>query len=175
MNETNKPNAPLASGKPPFRWGRALLFVSLALNLAVLGVVGGAALGRFGPQRPEIAARDVGFGLFTEALDEQDRKALRRAYGQAKPDIRDDRRQMREDLQRVLELLRQEPFDAAALRANLEAGAARMAERQALGQTIILDHLEKMPAAERAAFADRLENSLKRRDRKERKPEPPRQ
>jgi uncharacterized membrane protein len=151
-----------------------LLFVSLALNLIVLGIVGGAAMGRFGPQRSDIIARDVGFGLFTEALSDQDRKALRQAYGQARPDIRADRQAMREDLARVLELLRQDPFDAVALRASLQAGAARMAERQALGQTIILNHLAQMPAAERADFADRLEHSLKRRDRRERKPESPR-
>lgn len=167
----NKPQSPLPPASPRFRWGRVLLFVSLALNLVILGIVGGAVLGRFGPHRAELAARDVGFGLFTEAFSEQDRKDLRRAYGQAKPDIRADRRQMRADLQNVLELLRQDPFDVAALRTNLQAGAVRMAERQALGQTIMLDHLAKMSVAERAAFADRLENSLKRRVRKERKSE----
>ncbi len=172
MNETNKSSTP---GKPPFRWGRALLFVSLTLNLVVFGIVGGAALGRLGHQRPEIAARDVGFGLFNEALSEQDRKDLRRAYVQAKPDIRADRREMRENLVQVLALLRQDPFDAAALRSALEAGARRMEERQALGQNVILEHLKTMTVAERVAFADRLENSLKRRDRKDRKPEPPRQ
>lgn len=169
MSDANPklPHAP----KPPFRWGRVVLFVSLALNLAVAGVVGGAVLGRFGPDRHDIAARDVGFGLFTEALSKDDRKALRRAYGQANPDIRADRQKMRDDLQSVLVMLRADPFDVEALRQALEAGAARITERQAQGQTIVLDHLAKLSQPERAEIADRLEESLKRRGRG---PKPPR-
>jgi uncharacterized membrane protein len=170
MNDINKSPAPLQSGKPDFRWGRVLLFVSLALNFAVLGIIGGAVMGRFGPDRGNIAAREVGFGFFTEALSDQDRKDLRRAYGQVRPDIRADRRQMREDLQRVVDLLRATPFDAEALRSSLDAGVSRIRERQELGQTIILDHLSKMTAEERVAFADRLENSLKRQPRGDLRP-----
>ncbi|SEN27558.1 Heavy-metal resistance [Pseudorhodobacter antarcticus] len=154
--------------KPPFRWGRLVLFVSLALNLAVLGVVGGAALGRFGgPERAEFAARDIGFGLFAEALEEEDRRALRRGYVGAKPDIRAERRQMRDDLGQLLTGLRTDPFDAAAFRATLQVGMARGAQRQELGQTLLLDRLNGMSAAQRAGLADRLEKSLRRRgDRK---------
>lgn len=149
--------------KPPFRWARAVLFVSLALNLAVAGVVGGAALGRFGPDRHDFAARDVGFGLFSEALSKEDRKALRRAYGQANPDIRGERQKMRDDLQTVLTVLRADPFEVDTLRQALETGAARINQRHERGQSIVLDHLAKMTMPERAAVADRLEASLKRR------------
>ena len=156
--------------KPPFRWGRVVLFVSLALNLAVAGMIGGAVLGRFDHKRAEYAARDISFGLFSEALSEGDRKALRRAYGEAKKDIRADRNDMREDLQAVLTALRAQPFDAAGLRATLDRGTARAAERQVLGQTLLLTHLETLSAAERTALADRLEQSLKRRAKRDRKP-----
>lgn len=149
--------------KPPFRWGRVVLFVSLALNLAVVGIVGGAVLGRFGPDRHDIAARDVGFGLFNDALSQDDRKALRGAYMQARPNIRAERQKMRDDLQTILAALRADPFDVDVLRQALDTGAARMAARQAQGQTVVLDYLEKMSNAERAELADRLEKSLKRR------------
>ena len=165
MNDAKTPPA-----KPPFAWGRVVLFVSLALNLAVIGIIGGAVLGRFGPGHGGLSARDVGFGLFNEALTEQDRKDLRRAYVKAKPNLRAERRQMREDLQGILTLLRASPFDPAALKTTLDLGVARLAERQSLGQTILLDHLAKMSPEDRAAFAERLETSLKRRDRGERPP-----
>jgi uncharacterized membrane protein len=168
MNDRNT-----ASPKPPFRWGRAVLFVSLALNLAVLGVVGGAVLERFGHEREGFAAREVGFGLFSEALEEKDRKDLRRAYLAARPDGRADRKRMRQDFQTILSALRAEPFDGEALRAALTAGATRIAERQAVGQSVMLDYLAKMPAAERAAFADRLEARLKRHPRGSKPPHKP--
>jgi uncharacterized membrane protein len=147
--------------KPPFRWGRLVLFVSLALNLLVLG----AALGRFGHERGEFVARDIGFGLFSDVLHEEDRRALRRAYKAANPDMRADRRQMRDDLQTLMLALRAEPFAPEALRAALESGAARAAQRQVLGQGLILDRVGAMTPAERAGLADRLERSLKRRSK----------
>jgi len=156
--------------KPPFRWGRVVLFVSLALNLAVAGVVAGAMLGRFGPDRHDLAARDVGLGLFSDALSQDDRKALRRAYVEANPDFRGDRQKMRDNLQTVLTALRAEPFQADVLRQALESGAARIMQRQQNGQTIMLEYLTSMSPAARAEVADRLEKSLKRRGRG---PKPP--
>ncbi len=166
---TNDPSLRPPS-KPPFRWGRVVLFVSLALNLAVAGVVGGAILGRFGPDRHEITARDISFGLFSEALSPEDRKALRRAYVQANPNRGADRQKMRDDLQTVLTALRADPFEVNILRQALEAGAVRIMERQERGQTIVLDHLAKMTPAARAEVADRLEETLKRRARAPRRP-----
>ncbi len=163
----------LTPQKPPFRWGRLVLFVSLALNLAVVGVVGGAALGRKGHDRPEYVARDVSFGMFNEAFSEEDRKGLRRAYTQANPNLRAEREQMRSDLRRVLTALRADPFDAAVLRNALEAGAARIEARQTQGQALVLEHLATMSLEERAEVADRLENALTRRSRGSKPPPPP--
>lgn len=163
---------PLTPQKPPLRWGRLVLFVSLALNLAVVGVVGGSMLGRKGHDRKDFVARDVGFGLFNEAFTEDDRKELRRAYSKANPNIRAERDQMRNDLQTILTALRAEPFDVAVLRAALDAGAARIEVRQAQGQALVLDHLTMMSEDERAEVANRLENALTRRPRGP-KPPPP--
>lgn len=158
--------------KTPFRWGRVVLFVSLALNLAVAGIVGGAVLGRFGPDRHAISARDVGFGLFSEALSQEERKALRRAYIQARPDIRAERQKMRDNLQTILTALRADPFDVDVLRQALDTGAARIAARQTHGQAVVIDYLQKMSNAERATLADRLEASLKRRAHSTKPPRP---
>ena len=58
------------------RW-RAAFYASLAVNLLVLGVVGGAILK--GPP-PRMQGGDPGLGAYAEALDEADRKALRQAF-----------------------------------------------------------------------------------------------
>lgn len=152
---------------PPKRegtgWRKWLLVGSLTLNLAVLGVVGGAMLrGHSDGPRP-MAVRDLGFGPFAEALSDEDRRALRKAFVQRAPDLRVARRAMREDMAAVLQALRAEPFAADALQAALRRGSSRAAERQDLGQALIFDHVAAMTPDARRAFAERLEKSLTRK------------
>ncbi|QCO56363.1 periplasmic heavy metal sensor [Pseudorhodobacter turbinis] len=169
MTDNHAPTPP----KPPFRWGRLVLFTSLALNLAVAGVIGGAALGGFGHKRAEFVARDIGFGIFGEALTKEDRTAIRRSYGKVKKDVLRDRQQMRDDLHAMLAALRADPFELEVLKQALDAGAARIAERQALGQTLLLERISNMSEAERTALADRLEEAVKRKPKRDRpRPEP---
>lgn len=158
---------------PPARagsgWLRAALIASLAVNLGIIGMVGGAMFRNGGPPHGESMVRDVGFGAFTDALSKEDRATLRRAFIADAPEFRDGRRDMRADFKDLLVQLRAEPFDAGQLRAVLDRQSARNAERLALGQTLIFDLLVAMPPASRQAFADRLEQSLskgpKRRDK----------
>lgn len=159
------PNNAQTGAKPPRRWWKAVMVVSLGLNLLVFGLVGGAILRGGPPGHPELV-RDLGFGPFTEALAPEDRLALRRAFAAQTPDFRDMRATMRDEMQTIVTLMRAEPFDAAALRAAMAAGVARMGERVALGQRLLADHLATMPPEARRAFADRLERSVLRgRDR----------
>ncbi len=121
----------------PTRSGRGLrwaLGISLALNLAVVGMVAGAML-RDGSGMRGAMVRDLGFGPFTEALSREDRRALRQALFERAPEIRQARQQRQEDLQALVAILRAEPFDAAAL-------AAAMAEQEAqgVGFTNFCDH-----------------------------------
>lgn len=148
---------------PPLPSRRGLkiaLAVSLALNLAVVGVVTGAAL-RGGPMRDQMV-RDIGFGPFAEALTEGDRKALRRSFFDRSPGLRDLRATMQADMAGVLAALRAQPFDAAALRAALAAQAERLTGQMRLGQDLLAERIDAMTEAERLAFADRLEASMRR-------------
>ncbi|TXI05513.1 MAG: periplasmic heavy metal sensor [Pseudorhodobacter sp.] len=139
---------------------RIALALSVALNLAVLGLVAGAIL-RDGPGMRAAMVRDLGFGPYTEALSPEDRKALRRALFEKAPDIRENRRKMREDTQALLALLRNDPFDADAFHARMEAQHERMEDQLRLGQDLLQDFITAMPAPERRAFADRLEAGLR--------------
>lgn len=152
-------NPPLTPSKPG-KGLRIALAISLALNLAVLGLVAGAIL-RDGPGMRAAMVRDLGFGPYTEALSPADRKALRRALFEKAPDIRDNRRMMRDDAEALIGLLRADPFDAVAFQARMEAQHGRMAKQLRLGQDLLQDFVITMPDADRRAFADRLEKGLR--------------
>ena len=139
---------------------RIALALSVAVNLLIVGLVAGAVLREGGPRGRMMG--DLEFGPFTEALTREDRAALRQAFVQRMPDMRDMRRQMRADFAGLLAALRAEPFDAAALRAVMAGQSARMAERLAVGQDLLLERLEAMTPQARGAFADRLEERLRR-------------
>lgn len=143
---------------------RIALAVSVALNLAVLGVVGGAWLTHGGP-RGGSGPRDLGFGPFNEALTPQDRADLRYRFIQKRPGYVTERRAMRGDLQTIVTALRADPFDPAALDAAMQAQADRLESRIATGQTLLRDFLVDLTPEARRAFADRLEANLTRRSK----------
>lgn len=145
---------------PSRRGLKIALAVSLALNLAVAGLVAGAAL-RSGPMRDQMV-RDIGFGPFAESLSESDRKALRRAFFDRNPGLRDLRATMQQDMAGVLAALRARPFDPVVLRAVLTAQAERLSGQMTLGQDLLAERIDAMTEAERLAFADRLEASMRR-------------
>lgn len=139
---------------------RIALGVSVALNLMIVGLVAGAVL-RDGDPRARVV-RDLDFGPFTEALSPRDRDTLRREFVERAPELREVRREMRADLERVLSVLRSEPFDAVAFASVMENQKGRMARRIDLGQDLLMERLSAMTPIERAEFADRLERRLRR-------------
>jgi uncharacterized membrane protein len=162
------PSAPQPAAEPPKPagtpgWIKALLVVSLALNLAVAGLVAGVFLRMGGGSPHGLAVRDLGFGPFSEALDDADRAALRLHFAERAPDLRDLRQSLRRDGAEVLAALRAEPFDAARLTEVLKRQGERIAERLDLGQELLAERIAAMSPEARLAFADRLERSLTRR------------
>lgn len=143
-------------------WLKAVLFASLAVNLAVAGLVIGAALrfGSFDARHPP--KLDMVVGPYTHALSDRDKraigKALREEYRAAHP----SRAQIRAEFISVLQALRSTPYDGAKVEAILTRQMQAGIERQELGQNMLIERLANMTDAERAAFADRLEEGLKR-------------
>ena len=161
---TASPDPSKSRGLP---WGRIVLFASLALNLLVVGLVAGAMLrhDRFDSHPP---LRDLGYGPFGEALSPTDRRALARGLIGHAGDLQANRDDIRRQFAEMLAVLRARPFDAKALAALVQNQQIKLKERQAIGQTLLLDRIEAMSDEERAAFADRLEQNLRRaaRDRR---------
>jgi uncharacterized membrane protein len=152
-----KTNAPV----PPTtaRGVKIALALSVALNLAVAGLAAGAWL-RDGPGRG--MPRDMSFGPFSEALDDADRRSIRRVLLERVGEFREQRQAAKAEFEALLVALRAEPFDPAAMRAALAAIEARNSERLELGRTLIETRLIEMSPEARKAFADRLEKGLRR-------------
>lgn len=175
--ETGPDVAPPSGTRPPrARMGlglRILLFTSLALNLAVAGVIAGF-LSR-APFRPPPPRPDRVGGALTSALSEEDRRAIGRSIFQEMRKTEDEHWQRAVEYRNVLTALRAEPFDAAVLETSLARQGEEAMRMQMAGQEAFLDRIKQMSPQERKAFADRFEQALKREEDRARKDHAPRE
>ncbi len=145
---------------PTRRWIKVLLFVSLAVNVAVAGLALGAVLRQDDARDHRMSRMDRLGAPYTVALSREDRRAIwqdmRAMQGNGQP----DRSQIHADYDAVVMALRSEPFNFDNLQAiitrQFDAGIAR----QQAGNTLLLARIETMDAAERASYADRLASAL---------------
>ena len=141
--------------KPKRLW-RIVLVISLALNLCVVGLIGGALVsGRLGDGPPR--SFDLGLGPMSRALAPEERRDIGRS-------LRQDRVLRNVDLRgrvdRIVATLKQDPFDEAALRMLLDEQAARLSEVQGKAQDAFITVLSEMTPERRAIFADQLREEL---------------
>ena len=162
---------PTQSPPKPRRRGRWRLIVSLALNLVLIGaLVGGLArMSRMPPQQAMQPGSSL--VLLWRAMPEDERRALR-GGGESRSEDRATRRaawrgDMVDEVAALGALLRAEPFDRNALEARLTEARARQAERGEVALTRMLDRIEAMNAAERAAMVERLERRTLRRSERQ--------
>ncbi len=146
----------------PKRGLKIALAVSVALNLAVAGLIGGMALHGGPGGRGDVMVRDFGFGPFEDALQPQDRAALRETVRARMGDIRAARQQMQRDGLAILAALRAEPFDPAALTTALETQSQNISNRLTFGSDVMRDFVLGLTPDARSAFADRLEQHMGR-------------
>ena len=121
------------------------LAVSVALNLAVAGLVSGFVWHGGPAGHGDMMVRDIGFGPFDEALLPEDRDALRKAIRARFGDIRAARRQTMEDAQAILAAMKAEPFDATTLSAALDLQAEHLGDRLEFGSAIRERVIERTP------------------------------
>ena len=145
---------------PRRRWRTVLLVLSLALNLAFVGLFVGLALrgpaggGGFGVPVD-------GFRSVVRAMDDEHRGRVWRQIRERGPALRETRREMRSLRTDFLALLRSEDFSAEALEALFQRQSAVL---QGLGQdaqAILIGEVTAMTPEERRAMADRLEQELR--------------
>lgn len=142
----------------PSRLWRSVLVLSLALNLAVVGVVVGAAVsGRWGDGPPR--SFDLGLGPIARALEPQERRAIGRKLRENRS-MRDF--DLRDRVNRVVTTLQADPFEPDALRALLAEQSARIASVQAMAQDGLVEQITAMTPQRRRAFADQLLEEMSR-------------
>ncbi len=162
MTQTQDQIAPadMSANRQSPLWMRVLLVASLALNLLVVGTVAGVWMKR--PDDRRAMARDAASALYLGALDPADRRALLSDIRSAAPPLRDRRQEMRAEVAATLAALRAEPFDADALAERIATQRGRGAERAKMGDRLLVERLARMTPAERRAYADRLEEIVRR-------------
>lgn len=162
QNETPDPR----TGMRP--WLKAVLAVSLMLNLAVVGLILGARFGdhdkdhRRGPPRVERSAVDPALGPFARSLpDEARRRAMDELRAQT-GDLNMNRAAIAGQLRDMIGLLKADDFDAEAFSALMDTQRAVFDKRAQIGREVVLREIEAMSPEERAAVAERLERGFRR-------------
>lgn len=150
-------------GKSGRGW-RVVLIVSLALNLAVLGVIGGWILrhgiGPHGAHGPHAARLAQMGGPLTHALDSEGRRAVAVQLRAERGARSAHRAALRESFEALLADLRAQPFDPHRVETRLAAQRAQVAGRLEAGHAALVVHLSELSDTARAAYADRLEENL---------------
>ena len=141
---------------------RIALFVSLAVNLIVVGIVLGARVGGH-PMRPGMR-QDAVFGPLTDGFSREDRRALRERFEAASPGFRAERGAIDEDFRALAGLLQAETWDRAAAEAILARQGTRMEGRMATGRAILLDHLDGLTPGARRALGARIADGMGQED-----------
>lgn len=142
----------------PGRWMRVLLVVSLAVNLAVVGVVAGWAL-RHGGHHP--SRLDMAGGPLTRALNDEDRRAIGQRMREVWRERGGNRAGIRSSFDALVVDLRAVPFDPDRVAERMREQREGFAARFEMGQDVLISHLAAMSDADRAAYADRLEARIK--------------
>lgn len=165
MQDTN-PKQPRTS-----RRIKVILGLSLALNLAVVGLIAGTAL-RHGDEKRG-GSHSAGFGAYglpyMIALPREDRRSVIQAVRAEKNADLPDRAARRAIYLEALAALRASPFDAQALSEVVTRQAQTTIRVQQVAQDAWLEVVGNMSDAERAAYAEEIEEVL-RRGPKPRKP-----
>ena len=142
---------------------RVAFVVSLAFNVLVVAVIAGGVLQ--GRRPAPMGGYDLSLGAFGSALSREDRGRIRDEL-RGNPSLRPPARASRQEaMQAFLAAVRADPFDAAPIQAIFDEQRERGTRAMQAGQDALLQRLSTMTSDERAAFADRAERSIYRRER----------
>ena len=143
------------NGQKPSKALRIVLVASLALNVAVIGVVAGLAMSsknhRSMPQRVSFE-----FGVFGRILDREDRRAIGEEFRKSGPNPM-SRSARRAQVDEIADALRASPFEPSLLSELMTNMRDQSSRVQQNAQTAFVAHLTAMTPEKRAVLADRLD------------------
>jgi len=169
MTPETKPNKGTSRGR------RILLIASLGLNILVLFVVIGAAVGlqRHGGS-PRSSSMDGPGAVYVRALEFDDKRALGREIRKAQRELKVNHKEDRVLIEDMASVLRSTPFDAEMLKSVRATLNEKSALRRQVAFDVWLSYVEEMSAEDREAYADRMLEVLEKGPRKYKKDKPPR-
>lgn len=147
--------------KRPRRWRDWLLVASLGLNLAILGLAAGAILR--GP--PERMAAGPGLWHYARALPDPYRHDLGQALRTSRRDWAPSRDALRGQREALAVALTAEPYDPTRVAGLIQEELQLAADLGDRGAGMLLAQIERMSPADRAVFAERLQQERPRRER----------
>ena len=150
MNEQAAPQA-----KDTARWVKVALIVSVAVNLGIAGVIGGAALRAPEIQRNNIQAPE-GVAMLARAMPPTHQRELRKGLRDHRDDLRPDREELRNLRDRFVDALRAEPFDIDAVNAVFAEQRVMLSNITAAGHDSVIEQIEKMSPQDREKYIRRL-------------------
>lgn len=154
------------------RWIRILLFVSLACNLAVIGIVAGHQLrdGRDNYSHRMSPPND--FRLLASSMPDAHSKILKEAFRASRAEYSERRKALGQMRQNMIRILREDPFDPEAFTAVMTEQKGFWTELSTRSEGLLMERINAMSPAELAELADNIENWRKRSQ--DRRPPPKR-
>lgn len=145
MNDTNTQKAP--------RWMKILLLLSLAANVGVVGVIGGAMLrtpaGAHTPT-PE------GVSVLARAMPMKFQRELRKALRERREELRPNRQELFALRDRLAAALLADPFEIEAVNTVLHDQRTMLTGITIAGHEEVIRQIEAMGPRDRARYVERL-------------------
>jgi uncharacterized membrane protein len=135
----------------PRRWTTWALVASLALNLALLGLIGGALLKGPPPPMPGIT-----LWHYARALPDPYRRDLGRALRETRRDWIGPREALRQQRAALAAALTAEPFEPAQVAGVLQQERQLTGELAERGTELLLAQIGRMSPEDRAVYAQAL-------------------
>lgn len=134
---------------------KILLAVSLALNMLVIGAIGGMVY-HGGPVGIALSERAAAYGPYTRALSHKDRKMIGQAMRVELGDARRNISEIRGGFAVLKAALTADVYDADLVRQLLNDQQTAGLKRYRVGQRLLLERINEMSPQERQTFAERL-------------------
>jgi len=145
---------------PKRSWMKALLIVSLGLNLAVVGLVIGAKLSGHGDKRAHFAGAN-GLRMFMHALPDDQRREVRRYFRVHRKEVHANGDAMGEVMQTIHVAIIARPFNPDALQAAFAAQRVHITRSTHDAQKAFVAIISQMTDAQRIAYVETMQEQYR--------------
>ena len=140
------------------RWMKIALPISLAINVGIVGVVGGAFL-----RAPSVAHDRIetpeGVAMLARAMPSTHQRELRAALRDQREGLQPDRQTLRTLRNRFVTSLRNEPFDIGEVNLVFIDQRAMLTNLTAAGHDAVIEQIKHMTPEDREQYVQKLLNT----------------